>query len=64
MRMTFSTCGMASTDSRHGSDVADADDADDDALFAFDGVHFVAELFHDAANLVDLLTRWHGASWK
>jgi hypothetical protein len=51
-------------DLRHGfdgfetwRDIADANDADDDTLFTFDGVNFVAEVGHDPANLVDFLAR-------
>jgi hypothetical protein len=40
-----------------GRDIADADDADDNTLFAFNRVHFVAETLHDPANLVDFLAR-------
>src|SRR5262249_15185099 len=46
-----------------GGDIADADDADDDALFALDRVDFVPELADTFAAVVDFLARGVLARW-
>ncbi len=55
MRTAFSTCGMASTDSRQAVVSPSADGADHDALLALDGVDLVAEVPNALAHLLDLL---------
>ena len=44
-----------------GGDVADADDADDDALLAFDGMDLIAELRDALADVVDFCSGGVGA---
>ena len=57
MRTAFSTCGIASKRFQAGGDVAGAHGADDDALFAFNGVDLVAELFDPRLHLGDFFFR-------
>jgi len=51
IRTTFSTCGMASTDSKHAV-TSPTPTTPSHALFPFDGVHFVPEVLHLLSHFV------------